>query len=238
MQTSLKFATYNIHRCFGRDQQCDPDRILAVIRELDADIVALQEVETFVEGGRDVLEIFEELEYSAIAGPTMYRHDSVYGNAVLTRLPPEKKKIFDISYPGFEPRGVISLLYRVNDLRVHVMATHLGLRIRERRFQAKSLLRIADRQPADVTVLLGDVNEWRPWGRVNNLLHTHFGRNSFPPTFPARMPLFSLDQILVKPKSCIDETDRIKTPLSKEASDHLPLTVTVRLDGDSLSAQR
>jgi endonuclease/exonuclease/phosphatase family metal-dependent hydrolase len=40
----LRIATYNIHRCRGIDGRTRPERIAAVLRSIDADVVALQEV--------------------------------------------------------------------------------------------------------------------------------------------------------------------------------------------------
>ena len=41
----MKVASYNIHKCRGLDGVTRPDRIVEVIRELGADVVALQEVD-------------------------------------------------------------------------------------------------------------------------------------------------------------------------------------------------
>ena len=44
MTTRIRVATYNIHKCRGLDRRTSAERIAAVIAELDADVVALQEV--------------------------------------------------------------------------------------------------------------------------------------------------------------------------------------------------
>src|SRR5712691_615295 len=41
---TLRVATYNIHRCRGIDGRTRPERIASVLRAIDADVVALQEV--------------------------------------------------------------------------------------------------------------------------------------------------------------------------------------------------
>ena len=45
MARSFKVASYNIHKAVGLDRRRDPDRVVAVLRELDADIIALQEAD-------------------------------------------------------------------------------------------------------------------------------------------------------------------------------------------------
>jgi endonuclease/exonuclease/phosphatase family metal-dependent hydrolase len=229
MQPRLKLATYNIHRCFGTDNRFNPDRISGVIKQLGADIIALQEVESFAEDGRDILNNFGNLGYIAIPGPTMYQRNSTYGNAVLTRHCPEGIEKIDISLPDVEPRGALSLVYAFNELRLHVVATHLGLRFRERLFQIESLARIIKHHSADITVLMGDFNEWLPFGRISRLLPHRFGTRTKPATYPSRFPLFALDQIWARPDNCIRETRKLATPLSRIASDHLPLTATINL---------
>ena len=42
--TSIRIATYNIHRCRGMDRRVEPARIIEVLRDIDADVIALQEV--------------------------------------------------------------------------------------------------------------------------------------------------------------------------------------------------
>jgi endonuclease/exonuclease/phosphatase family metal-dependent hydrolase len=42
--TRLRVATYNVHKCRGMDWRVNPARIVKVIREIDADVIALQEV--------------------------------------------------------------------------------------------------------------------------------------------------------------------------------------------------
>ena len=228
MQSRLKLATYNVHRCFGTDGNFSPQRIKMVIKQLDADIVALQEVETFTDGGNNILEKFEtELGFTAIPGPTMYRADSSYGNAVLTRHPPVNVEQHDISVTGVEPRGVISLFYIINGLKVHIAVTHLGLKGGERRRQVNSVLHIMQQHPADISVLMGDINEWLPWSRTARWLSKQFGRTITPATFPSRLPLFALDQIRAWPNERIDSTQKLVTPLTRKASDHLPLTATI-----------
>jgi endonuclease/exonuclease/phosphatase family metal-dependent hydrolase len=51
----LRIASYNVHRAIGGDRRTDPQRILKVVRELDADVIALQEVEAH-DDGADMLD--------------------------------------------------------------------------------------------------------------------------------------------------------------------------------------
>jgi endonuclease/exonuclease/phosphatase family metal-dependent hydrolase len=44
MSVRIRIATYNVHKCRGLDRRTNPDRITAVIAQLDADIIAIQEI--------------------------------------------------------------------------------------------------------------------------------------------------------------------------------------------------
>ncbi|MGD8569717.1 MAG: endonuclease/exonuclease/phosphatase family protein [Gammaproteobacteria bacterium] len=230
MQTRLKLATYNIHRCYGSDGVFDPARVTQVIQQLDTDIIALQEVETFVDGGQNILDMFATAAgFITIAGPTMERGDSSYGNAVLTRHRPQQINKLDISIPGREPRGAVSLHFTIQGQLIHILTTHLGLKAGERQLQMQQLVDFMTRRPADVTVLMGDINEWFPWGKVSRQLTRQFGNSTLPATFPTHLPLFSLDQIRCLPANAISTTRKLVTSLSKKASDHLPVYTTLRI---------
>src|SRR5688572_31496289 len=105
-------ASYNIHRCVGLDRRSDEERVARVLEEIDADVVGLQEVESYVGEGDGVHQLnylAEEAGYHAIAGSTILRKDSHYGNALLTRFPPLEVRTYDVSVKGFEPRGIIDV---------------------------------------------------------------------------------------------------------------------------------
>lgn len=106
----LTLATYNIHRCIGRDGKLRPERIAEVLKELRADVVALQEVESRDHGGLDLLAHFTaHTGLAAIAGHNIYRHGTRYGNALLTRLPVVAMTRLDLSFGKREPRGAIDV---------------------------------------------------------------------------------------------------------------------------------
>src|SRR5690606_7371943 len=110
----LVVATYNIHRCVGTDGRLDESRVERVLRELDADIIALQEVETVADGGLDLLARFaHDTGMTAIAGSTMSRAEADYGNALLSRLPVRGSERHDISVARHEPRGAIDAVLEV-----------------------------------------------------------------------------------------------------------------------------
>lgn len=231
---NVAVASYNIHRCYGRDGRYDPARIRKVLRQLGAQVIALQEVE-LLHDAPGLLDFFcEGSSWRSIHGLTMTRANGEYGNALLTSLPVQSVGRIDLSQPGFEQRGALRIGLEHHGVRLNVVATHLGLRGRERVLQVKHLLKAIkpdDGAPADsaITVLMGDLNEWFWWGRARHQLREHFDDIDSAATFPARFPLFSLDRILVKPSGVLGEIKVIKNAITREASDHLPVVATLGL---------
>jgi endonuclease/exonuclease/phosphatase family metal-dependent hydrolase len=155
----ITIATYNIHACIGADSRFGPERTVQVLQELDADVVALQEVEHHAIDDYDLLDyLAAETGLRAIAGPTLLRETRHYGNALLTRLPILAANRIDLSLPQHEPRGALDVALDWHGQRVQVVATHLGLRPGERRRQIRRLLALFESGCADFSVLLGDLN--------------------------------------------------------------------------------
>ncbi len=220
-------ASYNIHGGIGVDGRFLPKRIAGVISELQADIVALQEVESRSTGFDMLAYLRDETGYHAIPGPTLIRHDGEYGNALLTRFPPSRVRQIDLSVGRHEPRGAIDATLSCPDglhaAPLRVIATHLGLWPGERRMQVRRLLSSLAEHPGVPTVLLGDVNEWFLWGRPLRWLHAYFDGAPHVPTFPSRMPVLALDRLWCCPRSVLASVSSHRSPLARIASDHLPL---------------
>lgn len=220
----ITLATYNIHGCVGMDGRFDVERVVRVLREIDPDVVALQEVEHHHVDGLDLLEhLAAQTGLTPIAGPTLLREERAYGNALLTRLPVVEVYPVDLSLPGREPRGAIEVVLDLQGQSFQVIATHLGLRPGERRRQTRRLLALLEAGTSDAAALLGDLNEWLLWGRPLRWLHRQFAPTPPLRTFPSRLPLFALDRIWVQPHACLQRLAVHATPEARIASDHLPL---------------
>ena len=226
-------ASYNIHQCVGRDGRRDPGRIARVIQELGAQVIGLQEVDSKSGGGREDVQmdyLAQATGLKAVAGPTVWRADSHYGNVLLIHYPVANIRVVDLSVAGREPRGAIDARLDIQGRAVRFLVTHLGLTASERCNQVERLKQILRRETGQPMILLGDTNEWFPLSRTIQSLHRFFGKTPAKPTFPSWFPLLPLDRIWVRPKGALATLRVHKSPLAKIASDHLPLKVSVALD--------
>lgn len=201
-----------------------------MIAELDVDVLALQEVDRgyHVAGDDQLAALADATGMHAVAGPTMARGDGTYGNALLTRAATTAVRHVDLAVPGREPRGAIDADLEVAGRRVRVVVTHLGLRRFERAMQVEQILRTLRTGRGEVvTIVAGDLNEWRPNDRSLQALHVRFGR-SWARTFPARRPLFAFDRVLVEPREALRAFAVHDSALARVASDHLPVRAVVR----------
>lgn len=228
---TLSIASYNIHSGVGLDRRCSAGRIVGVLKELDCDLYALQEVDN-QPGDHDEsmqLERFaRDLGMTAVPGLRIVRHTGEYGNAILTRLPVLSVQRHDLSHSWFEPRGALDVQVEVAGSPLRVIATHLGLRRGERRRQWRALMSSLAEQPQDLpTILMGDMNEWyRPAATLREA-HRAFGEPPSPVGFPSFAPCLALTRIWVRPRPALLSVHAHRSELSRRASDHLPLKATI-----------
>jgi endonuclease/exonuclease/phosphatase family metal-dependent hydrolase len=230
----LTAVSYNIHQCIGTDGKRDPQRIAAVIQDTKADIIGLQEVDFNPAGEKrsHQLDYLAEVTgMKAVAGPTIRRADTEFGNALLTCRDITHVRFHDLTVVRRQPRGVIDAEIACEGKTIRVLVTHFGLALNERRRQAQSLIRIL-RQPranAALTLVIGDINEWRPRGFALYSLDSHMGKAPSRRTFPSFFPVFALDRIWVKPRSALLHVKIANHGPARTASDHLPVLATVNL---------
>ncbi|HSD52920.1 MAG TPA: endonuclease/exonuclease/phosphatase family protein [Burkholderiales bacterium] len=228
MAGTATLASYNIHGAIGRDGAFDPERVGAVLEEIDAGVFALQEIQTGRTGRTLIDQFRDRLGAEAISGVTLLREDAEYGNVLLTRYPVRSVERLDLSVPPHEPRGALDVVLDTGPTGLRVLATHLGLWPYERRRQVRRLLAAIATGPDVPTVLMGDINEWFLWGRPLRWLHVEFRETPAPATFPARWPVLALDRLWVRPHTALQRLVAHASELARVASDHLPLVGTLK----------
>jgi endonuclease/exonuclease/phosphatase family metal-dependent hydrolase len=230
--TEFTVSSYNIHKAVGADRRRDPARTAAVIAEIGADILALQEADARF-GNRAGLMNLEALRHDLglIAVPTQSVADAhgFHGNLLLVRNA-LVEVVHHLQLPGFEPRGALITDITIQGQPLRVISAHLGLLARSRVRQIRAIMEklgTLDDRPA---LLMGDLNEWRQ-GRGSSLGHLANGFIAPSPinSFPARYPLFALDRMMACSQGELINYRVHDTPLSRIASDHLPIKARLRL---------
>jgi endonuclease/exonuclease/phosphatase family metal-dependent hydrolase len=242
MREGFRVVTYNIHKCKGLDLRTSPMRIADVLRELDADIIALQEVVASNHGRREDDQarfLADELGLDLYLGENRLHRGGLYGNAVLTKLRVTDQRNFDISVPGREKRGCLHVDIQLPDLsKIHIYNLHLGTAFFERRKQVMRLMDhgILRREYPAPRVMLGDFNEYTH-GLTSRLMKSHFRskdvREQLPRrrTYPGVLPILHLDHIYYDHHLELSNAFVHRTRTSLVASDHLPLVADFKITG-------
>jgi len=230
VSSNVCVMSWNIHGAHGHNPRFDLERVIALIKEHDPDVIALQEIDSRRPRGRNALEPFQALKDAlgthGVDARAITTIDGDYGQAVISRWPIENPEIHDITYKEREPRRVIRCDVRFPGGPLRVIATHLGLSVRERRGQARKLLMLAGDVPHP-TLVIGDFNDWFWFGSVRKVLAAALPARSRTRTFPAKLPLFRFDRIYCRPRAALISatTDRRASALS----DHLPVIARIRV---------
>lgn len=240
----LRVVTYNVHKCIGLDRRERPGRIADVLRELDADVIALQEVVSVEsDSSREAHQarfIAEALGCQFHLGENRKHRGGAYGNVVLTRLPVAHCHNYDITWRHQEPRGALRVDVKIDEPGaevVHLFNIHLGTAFVERRHQGRKLCSdsvLRDAGLAGPRIVLGDFNEWTH-GLASRLLsqelrsadlrlHLRTRR-----TYPGALPFLHLDHIYYDHALELERLTLYRSPLALVASDHLPLIADFKL---------
>ncbi len=227
---AVRVMTWNIHGTLGRNSRYDLQRVVEIIKRNDADVVALQEVDS--RRPRDdrsddpFIYLQRELGKHGICGKSISAADGEYGQMLISRFPMTGTEIVDISHPEREPRRAIKAGIETPDGNFCVIATHLGLSVKERNAQLRALLDLVGKTTS-TTVMLGDFNDWIWAGSVRNVLRGVLpGRTRFR-TFPSFCPILRLDRVYCRPAQAL--VGGFVDPEGRAVSDHLPVFADVRI---------
>jgi endonuclease/exonuclease/phosphatase family metal-dependent hydrolase len=222
------------------DLRVSPARIAEVLSEIDADVIALQEVVSIENGSPEKDQaryIAGELGFEFIVGENRRHLGGGYGNVVLSRFPIIENHNLDITVGGREPRGCLHADVKLaSGGFLHIYNIHLGTAFFERRQQIKRLLSpdILDRHHIAPRIMLGDFNEWTH-GLTSRLLKAHFRSPDIREhlgskrSYPGMLPFLHLDHIYYDQRLTIEKAFVHRSRTALVASDHLPLAADFRV---------
>ena len=228
----FRIVTYNVHRCRGLDGRVSPGRIAEILKSINADVIALQEVLSIANSSPEADQavfLASQLGFDYCLGNNRRVRGGVYGNVVLSRFPIVLEKNFDISCRDREPRGCLQTDLRWGHRILHIFNVHLGTAFFERRQQARTLMNILGHASLGQTrIILGDFNEWT-YGLASRLLGNHLVsadvrhhlRRSR--TYPGFLPFLHLDHIYFDRSLKLHALSWVRDRSTLVASDHLPL---------------
>jgi endonuclease/exonuclease/phosphatase family metal-dependent hydrolase len=219
------------------DRRTVPSRVADVLRELDADVVALQEVIGAGPGGAgQAEEIGAAVGMGWVMTPVRHLRSHLFGNVVLSRLPIVHHAQYDLSWRTCEPRACQRADLDLGADRVlHVYNVHLGTAVLERRYQARRLASyVHDRRIAGPKIILGDFNEWMKGLATSTLsalfdsidIYAHLKRRR---TYPGIFPMVHLDHIYYEGQVEVRSVQLLRSRTALLASDHLPLAADLRI---------
>jgi len=239
-------ASYNMRKAIGLDRRRDPQRILDVLHQIDADVVALQEADKRF-GGRGSAVPHELIDTHGIYKPVQLgvrhkrplekarkhaekllkvntRNIGWHGNAILVKPHVGVIDCAALDLPMLEPRGAVMAELLIGDQPFRVIGMHLDLSGLWRRRQMRAILDTIARRPQKMpTILMGDTNEWRTIAGCLNDLGPEFHVAPTGPSFHARHPVAALDRIIVHKYLNIEAAGVHMSPTARKASDHLPI---------------
>jgi endonuclease/exonuclease/phosphatase family metal-dependent hydrolase len=233
---AVRIATYNIHRCRGMDRRVVPARIIEVLRDIDADVIALQEViGSGPVGSGQAEEIGAALGMGWVMNSVRTLRQHQFGNVVLSRYPIVHHSSYDLSWRTCESRNCQRADLDINGQTLHVYNVHLGTAVLERRYQAGRLASfVHDRRITGPKIILGDFNEWMKGLATKTLsslfesvdISRHLKRRR---TYPGLFPVVHLDHIYYDGKVEVVNVEMPRTRKALIASDHLPLVANLKI---------
>lgn len=236
----MRLLSYNIHKGIGgSDRRYSLERVLRVIEAEKPDLICLQEVTRNVRRShyhdqpRMLAEYFNARAH--FYQLNVHLHNGGYGNLMLSRWPFRARHQVSLRLGQRKPRGAQLAVVDTDEGPLHLVNWHLGLNEEERHWQVAHLLgHHSFREFAHLpTLIAGDYNDWR-----NTLAAGPFARHQFrqltgPPSrfrsFPAFLAVMALDKAFCRGDLIVRQARVVRTPLSRRASDHLPLVIDFHL---------
>ena len=226
---NVKILSYNIKNCLGMDGVTDYQRVADIIKRIDPDIVALQELDsaTLRSKGVVVLDTLAKLTgMHQTYGASIEYQGGKYGIGMLTRKSPVSWK--RVPLPGREePRSL--LIVELDELVTG--CTHFSLN-EEDRLSSAYVVNNAFKDYAKPVILAGDLNAV-PESAVIQSIENYWNilTNPATPTSPSNDPGRCIDFILgLKASGHTFVTEQAVVEPEYVASDHLPVWAIIEVN--------
>ncbi|WP_336964908.1 endonuclease/exonuclease/phosphatase family protein [Sphingobium aquiterrae] len=229
---TLRVASYNIRKAIGTDRRRNPERVLDVLAELDADVIALQEADRrFGTRIAAIPPLLLESHSPYRSVPINVHADSMgwHGNALLIRKDASVAAHDIVHLPCLEPRGAVTAEVEAKGIALRLFGMHLDLSGLWRRRQAAAVIHAAHSAAPMPTVLMGDLNEWSAERGCLADFARHYRFAPCGRSFHARRPVARLDRIMFNDALTLVNCGVHESAASRRASDHLPIWAELQL---------
>lgn len=231
----MRLFSYNVHKGIGNDRRYNLDRIFQVIEAEKPDVICLQEVTRNFRRCRyhdQPQMLIDRLNAQGhLFQLNVHRHNGGYGNLLLSRWPLRVRHQVSLRMGERKPRGAQLAVIDTDEGPLHLVNWHLGLNEKERHWQVDHLLgHHAFREFGHLpTLIVGDFNDWRNTLATGPFANHEFRQVTGPPSrfrsFPSFLAVMSLDKAFCRGEMHIRHAHVVRNPLTRRASDHLPIVV-------------
>jgi len=223
IKKEINIISYNIHSGLNKNMFPTLFDTIDFLKEADADIICLQEVNESVRAGFQVSSFKEELKMNSHFGANVVDLGYNYGLVTYSKYPIKgEEHIYLSSFR--EQRGMLHTVVKVDYRKLNIINVHLGLDNNEREIQIRELLDFIKKLGDEPYIVVGDFNQ----GSVSiddNILKDvakKLGKSNIL-TFPTGLD--RIDYIFVSSNIEVLDYD----VLIKDMSDHYPVFAKIKI---------
>ena len=220
----IVFLTYNVRNCFGVDNKVDYQRVAEIIKRINPQAVALQELDSATQRSGEVV-VLDTLaaltKMYHVYGPSINYLGGKYGIGVLTKDKPLSWKT--VSLPGREEKRSLLIV----ELEDYIFCcTHLSLNPDDR-LRSVEIINDLFKESSKPIFLAGDLNSLPNSAEIQYLENKWLMLNNPKnPTIPSDYPRRCIDYIFAfKNKEFSFKTEKSIVENEQVASDHRPIWV-------------
>jgi endonuclease/exonuclease/phosphatase family metal-dependent hydrolase len=220
----LRVVAYNVRSL--RDER---PAAIRVLRELDADVVCVQEAPRFFRWRSKNAALAREAELLYVGGGR-----TANGVAMLAAHRVDVSSVIEYRLsrtPRQIRRGVVAARIHKAGAWCTVASVHLGLDADERLRHRREIVGLVNRYESPVTILAGDINEspGMPTWQALAGEFTDAGAEGNAPTFSARNPQRRIDGVFVRGPAVVQACWVADGPDAESASDHRPVVADLEI---------
>jgi endonuclease/exonuclease/phosphatase family metal-dependent hydrolase len=220
----LRIVAYNV-----RSLRDDRSAVIRVLRELDADVVCIQEAPRFFRWRSKCAALARESGLLYVGGGR-----TANGVAMLAAHRVDVSSVIEYRLsrtPRLIRRGVVAARIHKAGAWCTIASVHLGLDADERPRHRHEIVGVVDRFDSPVTILAGDINETSdmPTWQAFAAEFTDAGAADDTPTFSARKPRRRIDGVFVRGPATVQSCWVVDGPDVEVASDHRPVVADLEV---------